>query len=584
MDNKQYFGKNDKEIQEQIKYNKASQRLSVTSAIIGILSLIILIILNITTLIGSWRGDSASLNLETKLEKNHELAKSIDFKLTADIKPQIGIINKATGITIPSMLNNQFNTLRSEFLKVCIPRYEIQAPGSNKPQECPVKIGFMHDSPFSLYDPEIITNCSNAQTQLSSLNALTLMTYASFIPSATNPKGCVRIPTFSLSGTVYSYSHNIMPDGCHDADSSSQYWSIGRIVTGYKKKPAFEEVINWYMDDDINRKSCSTAAGSLSAWLVCSVVTMDERTDYKTPGIMNITVDYMDVFGKKSSWFYQESQITFDRTYVALYPAVGSGVVISDKVYIPIYGALENEWDVNAFCILDNCPNATQQLCNDVQKQGWYNKKQSVIGILTFQDDPTKRPQLSVRTISPQYYPIGAEWRLYHEEYSNKNYIYLRSNSWYTYLLFGEINLTGNLSITWYNFRTMSRPGRDPCSNNHVCPTWCFGGVYTDFYLLNQESKIGVSVILTGGYLRRGPQITLADERDIYMKKLLTDAMQTAGYTTTTCFLYYKTPYCISIVEMSPGTVGSFQPTGFLYPVWATCDVSQYFLKGDLTE
>ncbi|KAB1725133.1 hypothetical protein FNE60_30105, partial [Klebsiella pneumoniae] len=47
-----------------------------------------------------------------------------------------------------------------------------------------------------------------------------LLNIPSFIPTATTPEGCTRIPSFSLTKTHWCYTHNVILNGCQDHVSS----------------------------------------------------------------------------------------------------------------------------------------------------------------------------------------------------------------------------------------------------------------------------------------------------------------------------------------------------------------------------
>nr|AYM47523.1 glycoprotein 2 [Bat paramyxovirus] len=324
---------------------------------------------------------------------------------------------------------------------------------------------------------------------------------------------------------------------------------------------------------EINRKSCSTAVSGKGAWLLCSIVTMPEAQDYRTPGIMDIFLGYQDAYGRKKSWVYTQSQLNIDYVYAALYPSVGSGVSIGSTVYFLVYGGLETPINGNAYCPRQMCNDQTknQQVCNKAQQPNWLGGKQMLNAILSFEDQIESQPNITIRTIPVSSQIFGSEGRLYSTPYSQKNYIYVRSTSWYPLMQFGEINLSTDLSIKWANYTSLSRPGAGVCKSTNRCPAECVTGVYTDLFPLSIQDGLAMTVELVGDTQRRGPTMKLVTVNNKVEQYILTTTTQSAAYTTTTCFIFNFQPWCISIVEMSPATIGSMMPTAFLYPIWSSC-------------
>uniref|UniRef100_A0AAU7E3G0 Hemagglutinin-neuraminidase n=1 Tax=Otomops bat paramyxovirus TaxID=3141897 RepID=A0AAU7E3G0_9MONO len=551
---------------DQYENSRLNRILVTTSSVIGLVSVMSLIAINVATLIQLTRNQGKDNSVSGQINVIEQNTDDIKGDLKSVIKPQLNLINTATGYTIPGYLNNQLRELRNELYQVCTPKY------TGEQNMCPVAPKAKHVGPFQLYNPEVFLNCTMMIRDISATPAFNLTTFASFVPSGTNPYGCMTTPTFSLSDYLYSYSHLIVHDGCNEQSESAQYWSIGRIAPGRNMEPVFEEIINWYMNDHIVRRSCSTTASKLGSWLTCSSIFKTTIKDDHSAGAKMLVINYMDIFGRKKFWEYQINQISTDYEYDSIITGVGSGVIYKGKVYTLIYGALKKPIDTPAFCIISNCKDATQELCNKAQRPDQYGGKQVVLGILQYEDNPEYKPNITITTVSPHQYPIGSEGRIYRDEYSNKFYIYLKSASWYSYLLYGEINLGQHITINWYNYKTITRPGKNPCGAGHMCPVECLTGVYNDFFMLSLIDGFGVTVMLTGGYLRRGPAIRLADVNFAYVTKVITTPIQVAHYTTTTCFMYDERPWCVSIVEFLPGTIGVSQPISLLYPIWSSCE------------
>lgn len=585
MNSEDYYGKPKKEqkstnrgeekrrenYEERYEESCCKQMVVIFTSLLGLISLLALIALNIANLAEIYRTKTDSnelLNVGTSIK---DIVTNIREEIVSDIKPQTNLINQATSYKIPTLISAHTKLLQNDIMKFCSPRADTEG------RDCPVNYSPFHSGLFQIYDPGLETNCILQDQFPSVTQNLSFQSFASFIPSATNPRGCTRIPTFSLSKNIYSYSHSMIDVGCSDWTKSSQFWTIGRIVAGQNQKPVFLNLVNWYFADSFNRKSCSTAAGNYGAWLGCSIINSTEREDYASTGIEPITIAYQDVYGRRREWHYQESDITFDYKYDALYFSVGSGVVIGNNVYLLAYGALRRPLGNNAYCYSPECLIFNQSTCNQAQRPYVFDQKQVVNAIVKFNTDYNVKPTITVRTIPPVQYDIGAEGRLIHFEESGKTYIYKRSTSWHSLLFFGEINIKGDLSITWFNFKTFSRPGTGQCTAANRCPKVCVTGVYTDYYPLNTHGDLGVSVILRSQTERLNPTVRIATMNRGLLMYQITNSAQKAAYTTTTCFKFNYKVWCVSIVEMEPGTVGLIQPVSIMYEVHFECRPAAFF-------
>ncbi|UMO78111.1 G protein [Bat paramyxovirus] len=556
------------------KSNRFSTFLVTTTGILGALSLAVIIVLNVvnlTSILGQ-KGPEGIIMSQT--EKLSSKLDQVNLEITGGINPKLSIINTATSYNLPNLITTQSKSIKDEIYKYCVPRVNNDVA----PPQCENPTVQGHDSKFQMYDPNIILNCGQNLTKLGEINMFSFTPYASFIPSATTPGGCVRIPTFDIGNYIYSYSHNIMGESCTSAGLSSQYWSLGRISEGQDNSPTFKELVNWYLNDGHNRKSCTTAISGYGAWLICTVISNDLTGDYFNKGVGNIFVGYMDVYGTRKQWVIAPSQLHFENPMNSLYFSIGSGIVLGDSVYFLGYGASNVTLPGDAYCPAEDCrgKNTAQEICNRAQKPRWFGGNQIVQVVVSFEDSISKTPSIKVRTIPVTQYIIGAEGRLYKFPYYDKVFIYQRSSSWYGGIMFGELNLTGDLNIKWYKYTTFERPGSEPCTSSNRCPGECVTGVYTDMFLVALDGMLGISVELAGSKIRRAPTVMMADMTSIVFQKLVTTINQQAGYTTTTCFIYEYRPWCLSIVEMAPATVGQIQPVGLLYPIWTSCDRSVF--------
>lgn len=546
-------------------YDKFNKGMMVISGLVGLISLIVLIALNITNLSINVGDKGGISKFEKEIEHIKNTEETILSDLTGNIKPRLALITSATGYNLPSMITAATRLIQNDIYQFCTPAVE------NPTGACPVILNPRHDSLFQLYDNENKIECNISKARLVQAESLRPIPFASFIPTPTTLEGCIRFPSFSLGATVYSYTHNILHRYCRDDASSSQYWSVGKITAGQNYTPVFKEIVNWYINDGLNRKYCSTTAAKYGAWLLCSIVTKHQEEDFSDTDVDNLFLGYMDVFGNRRAWYYSFENINADKKYSALFTSVGSGIILNGKVMFLIYGGLSQAESFGAYCTAPQCSNPDQNTCNQAQRPGQYSNKQGVNAIISFTDSTESQPVLHLQTISPDQIPLGSEGRLYYNTYTNKTYVYIKSASWHSLLLFGEIKFTDEIKIDFFDYLTMSRPSADPCSSANRCPKVCVGGVYTDFFLLSAEQKTGITLMLTGGKIRRAPQIRVADVDNIYITVNLGNQIQEAGYTTTTCFRYKDKIWCINIYEVSPGSIGKTEIVSIMYPLPGQC-------------
>ncbi|AYM47529.1 glycoprotein [Bat paramyxovirus] len=571
---KNYFGEytNNNSGGDKSQNNTCTKVFIGISSTIGLLSILVIIALNITNLAAILSNKDKGESDGALLNQVYDVLNEIKTSFLASITPRITLINTATGFLIPALIKESTKTIQYEIYKYC--SYQQVNPDQSCAEQRPVG----HSSLFSLYDPSLILTCGTKNSIQP--KGMTPVVFDSFIPSTTTLRGCTRIPTFSLGSLIFSYSHNQIAQGCGDSQNSNQDWIIGSIVDGHNNTPAFKIWQRWYFNDDINRKSCATAVSGKGAWLLCSIVTMSEAQDYRTSGIMDLFLGYQDAYGRRKFWRYSQNLINLDHDYAALYPSVGAGISVGGTVYFLVYGGLQEPIGGNAYCPNWRCPDSTknQAVCNKAQQPNWLGGKQILNGILSFEDQIEHQPNITIRTIPVSSQIFGAEGRLYYTPLSHRYFIYVRSSSWYPNLQFGEINLMGDLSIKWANYTSLSRPGSGVCKSTNKCPAECVTGVYTDFYPLSISDGLGMTVELVGDTQRRGPTIKMVTLTNKIEQYILTTTTQTAAYTSTTCFMFNFQPWCISVVEMGPATIGSMTPVGFLYPIWSSCTAHSFDL------
>ncbi|AVM86026.1 G protein [Mount Mabu Lophuromys virus 2] len=559
-------GNKDREaIQTSSTNSTCHSALTYTSMIVGLLSLFTLIALNVTN-ITYLIGSGGSMNaIKEKQESLGALVRDSVSLTTEEIKPKVDLINNIVSYSIPSQLTQIQHTIKNEVLRQCGPSFVYNNT------VCPVVENPSHSQHFKMINPYTISECANTGSFIQVKSHISFIDYPSFIPGSTRKGGCVRIPSFSLSDTIFAYAHNIIAQGCQDSSQSDQYLSIGRIEDHGTDIPVIETIAEWYLNDGLNRKSCSVASGDTYAIMGCTIVTSDERTDYLNPGIGRLSITYLDVFGRKKEWIFTQEEIELDREYLALYFSVGSGVIIDDEIYFLVYGDLAEPMPGNVFCHAPGCAAVNQDVCNAATKPNWFGRHQIVNGILSFTADFESRPRLRVRTIPPSKTWLGAEGRLMYSTVARKTYIYVRSTGWHALAQTGIIDLTGDLSIQWVDQLVLSRPGTSGCPAANRCPKECVTGVYTDAFPLGVNYDVSVSVVLATQSTRSNPRLMVVNGTNIIYVKTVTSASQKASYTTTTCFVFKMRIWCLSIIELSPGAVGEFVPVPFLYQLNLGC-------------
>ncbi|QZU27227.1 receptor-binding protein [Boe paramyxovirus] len=536
---------------------------SVITSVASLISLIVLIAVNISTLVKN-NEQNNYLN-EGKIDDVYQKLSVHSSDQAELIIPQISIINRQVSFQLPVQLASMQKDIVNDIAKICSPLYETNLT------MCPVVLNPVHSPFFSLATPTLLENCFNNKTLPQLPENLSFSEFPSFIPGPTRPGGCSRTPSFSLSGSLFSYTHNIIEDKCKTTSHSSEFMALGVIVTGNNNSPKLENIKTWHLDDNLNRKHCTTVAKMNGAWFACNIVDSGELDDYATEGISKIYLSYRDIFGTTREWIYVSDEIQKDYGYNALYFGVGSGVIKDGKVYFLMYGGLSEYIDEDAYCHAPGCENPEQQICNQAQQPEQYNSCQMVNALLEFDDRITYKPRLKIITFSPSNVRFGSEGRLYGFPDEESIYIYLKSSSWHSLLQVGKFQLSNKPVIDWTVHYFMSRPGSDPCKANNRCPKSCVTGVYCDFYPFNTNYSLGISGYLRSQFDTINPWIRMASSTSLIAQSQLSSDNQKASYSTTTCFIYNRDLWCLTIFEFSPATIGEYQPVPFLYKVTTNC-------------
>ncbi|WJL29530.1 cell attachment protein [Plecomyxo virus] len=566
-----YFNTADQSIPEHknIKINLNREKINsygtfITSTI-SLVSIIVLLILNLTNLIKTYQDQGKPDMCKEYFQQVGTTVSSVAQDLESDIKPKVNLVASTASYLIPSMITTSETNIINEIVRTC------SVDANQTSQECPQGLQLYHSPSFALINTDLVDACLDDGGSISLDNGTKFLNYPSFIPSATTPEGCIRIPSFSLTNTIFSYTHNVVYSGCADAGTSYQTWILGHIGTSYDNRPEPRATQTWDMGSIYNRKSCSTAAGLNYAWLVCAIITENERDDYKSEGIQQLSISYQSLQGTKKEWIYKEDDIEIDLKYAAIYPSVGSGVVVDGKVYFLLYGGLIENYPGNSLCQPKGCSSYTQQLCNEVDKPNWFYKRQIVNAILTFTDNADHKPLLKITTIPPSQNWIGAEGRLLYNKLTNDFIIYTRSNGWHTYLQIGILKIGPPITINWTPYTSIRRPGQKQCNATNICPDWCYSGVYADAFPLSSNLNLVISAVHDHILLRANPMIVSANPSFLTGIKHIYQGNHAAAYTSTTCFTFYDDIWCISIVEVPQSQSSDFVPIPFMYKLKVNC-------------
>nr|UWK09083.1 attachment glycoprotein [Gerbil paramyxovirus] len=535
------------------------------SMIVGLLSLFTIIALNVANIIYMTESGGTMGSIKQTQESLAGYMRETSGTILEDIKPKTDLINTMVSYNIPAQIAMIHQLIRNDVLKQCTPSFMFNNT------ICPIAENPRHTDYWEEINLSSFSACRPPNAYLKVVTPIEFQEYPSFIPGSTKPGSCTRLPSFSMSKTVYGYTHTVMGHGCSEVDIGDHYLSIGRVADSNHEVPYLQTITQWFFNDKINRRSCTVAAGNMEVWMGCVIMSETFIDDVNSEGTSKISVSYMDVFGRKREWIYTRSEIQYDYTYTSLYFSIGSGIVTSDYVYFLVWGSLLAPINVNAWCVAPGCPNPDQRTCNQAQKPQTFGSHQMVNAILSFRRDTTGKPLITVVTITPDKGPFGTEGRLYYFYNSKKTFIYLRSTTWHSLPLIGELTLRPALAIRWVVMTSVSRPGDYPCGASNRCPRECVTGVYSDIYPLNEDFTLGVTAFLNAELYRVNPTIAIVNSTSRLTEKVVTDNHQRAAYTTTTCFIYKLRLWCLSIIELSPATITSYEAVPFLYYIDLQC-------------
>ncbi|AVM86018.1 G protein [Mount Mabu Lophuromys virus 1] len=548
--------------------NHKSNVLAYTSLILGILSVIVLILLNITNITMTIKKDSINGALNSKPIMTETQGNKISDLIESDLIPKTNLINNMVSYQIPTSLTQIYSLIKRDVLQACTPKFDHEG------SQCPVNSNPFHSGSFSLINRNTFSRCPDPNNNLGMRESIKLMDYPSFIPGPTRPGGCSRDPSFDLGNKIFAYTHNVVPQGCGYTEMTMQYFNIGRVTDVNADMPFFEILTQWYLDDGLNRKSCTVVTSDEGAWILCIVTSESEEKDYADQGIGRVFIGYMDIYGRKKSWYLDEPEIQFDLPMAAMYFSGGSGVSDEGKIYVLIYGGLMTAVSGDVFCDAPGCDNPSQDMCKKASMPKSRSQRQMVNGLFIFDDNPLEAPKPIVKLIPPSQNWVGSRGRLYKSDYPKIFFLYISSDSWHSLPKIGIIAVGDQTYLHWVENVAVSRPGPENCMYGNRCPQECLGAPYTDIFPLDSNFEIGISVTLKSYQVNKNPVITLVTQNKIISETEVTNDHHGAQYTTTSCFKYARSLWCLSIVAFEPATVGERAPVPLLYKVPVYCKAS----------
>ncbi|URG17222.1 hemagglutinin-neuraminidase [Respirovirus P045T/pangolin/2018] len=434
---------------------------------------------------------------------------------------------------------------------------------------CESTIAVHHAEGIAPLEPHSFWRCPAGEPYLSSDPEVSLLPGPSLLSGSTTISGCVRLPSLSIGEAIYAYSSNLITQGCADIGKSYQVLQLGYISLNSDMFPDLNPVVSHTYDINDNRKSCSVVAAGARGYQLCSMPTVDERTDYSSNGIEDLVLDILDLKGRTKSHRYSSSEIDLDHPFSALYPGVGSGIATEGSLMFLGYGGLTTPLQGDTRCRTQGCQRVSQDTCNEALKITWLDGKQVVSVLIQVNDYLSERPKIKVTTIPITQNYLGAEGRLL--KLGDQVYIYTRSSGWHSQLQIGILDVSHPLTINWTPHEALSRPGNEECNWYNTCPKECISGVYTDAYPLSPDAANVATVTLYANTSRVNPTIMYSNTTNIINMLRIKDVQLEAAYTTTSCITHFGKGYCFHIIEINQKSLNTLQPMLFKTSIPKLC-------------
>lgn len=178
--------------------HKLSQYATLITSTLSLISIIILLILNMTSLIKLYKDQNEPDVCKQYFQSIANTITHVDQDITADIKPKVNLIASSSSYVIPNMLSTIETNIINEIARSC------DNDGNDTTQSCTSMNQVFHSLNFALINTDVTDQCIDDHGTIKVSDNTTFLNYPSFIPQATTPGGCIRIPSFSLSNTIFS--------------------------------------------------------------------------------------------------------------------------------------------------------------------------------------------------------------------------------------------------------------------------------------------------------------------------------------------------------------------------------------------
>ncbi|BAD74229.1 Hemagglutinin-Neuraminidase protein [Respirovirus muris] len=502
-----------------------------------------------------------SMTVEALNMSSREVKESLTSLIRQEVIARAVNIQSSVQTGIPVLLNKNSRDVIQMIDKSCS-RQELT-------QLCESTIAVHHAEGITPLEPHSFWRCPVGEPYLSSDPKISLLPGPSLLPGSTTISGCVRLPSLSIGEAIYAYSSNLITQGCADIGKSYQVLQLGYISLNSDMFPDLNPVVSHTYDINDNRKSCSVVATGTRGYQLCSMPTVDERTDYSSDGIEDLVLDVLDLKGRTKSHRYRNSEVDLDHPFSALYPSVGNGIATEGTLIFLGYGGLTTPLQGDTKCRTKGCQQVSQDTCNEALKITWLGGKQVVSVIIQVNDYLSERPKIRVTTIPITQNYLGAEGRLL--KLGDRVYIYTRSSGWHSQLQIGVLDISHPLTINWTPHEALSRPGNKECNWYNTCPKECISGVYTDAYPLSPDAANVATVTLYANTSRVNPTIMYSNTTNIINMLRIKDVQLEAAYTTTSCITHFGKGYCFHIIEINQKSLNTLQPMLFKTSIPKLC-------------
>ncbi|ABQ23937.1 attachment protein [Orthorubulavirus mapueraense] len=494
-----------------------------------------------------------------------------------DIRPINSLLNQlvyTSSVTLPLRISSLESNVLAAIQEACTYR--------DSQSSCSATMSVMNDQRYI----EGIQVYSGSFLDLQKHTLSPPIAFPSFIPTSTTTVGCTRIPSFSLTKTHWCYTHNYIKTGCRDATQSNQYIALGTIYTDPDGTPGFSTSRSQYLNDGVNRKSCSISAVPMGCALYCFISVKEEVDYYK--GTVPPAQTLILFFFNGTVHEHRIVPSSMNSEWVMLSPGVGSGVFYNNYIIFPLYGGMtkdkaEKRGELTRFFT----PKNSRSLCK-MNDSVFSNAAQSAYyppyfssrwirsGLLACNWNQIITTNCEILTFSNQVMMMGAEGRLI--LINDDLFYYQRSTSWWPRPLVYKLDIELNYPdshiqrVDQVEVTFPTRPGWGGCVGNNFCPMICVSGVYQDVWpVTNPVNTTDSRTLWVGGTLlsnttRENPASVVTSGGSISQTVSWFNQTVPGAYSTTTCFndQVQGRIFCLIIFEVGGGLLGEYQIVPFL--------------------